>query len=120
MMLRHKLAIGGVAIVLAGGVWLGNERETDDTRITDLHKQQEQFLKDKGQYVHIPRTEYSTGKFYEVHEFLYPDKSRGYQIILTEQRVEKQTTSTGTSDVLVETKRSVGVGKEATNLTFTK
>jgi len=108
------IALGTIA---TGSLMLGGTDSTDRL-VTDLHTQQEQFLKDRGQYVHVPKTEYSTGKFYEVNEFLYPDKTRGYQVILTEETTRSVKTATGTSQVKDVSVRSEGVGKEANDLTY--
>lgn len=96
----------------------------EDSAITDAENYQNNQYQTKGQYIHIPPTAFTATypSTYEVNEMVYPDGTRGYQVITKHyediQILNATTSKMDTVSVLKQ--RSVGVGEESQLNTYEK
>lgn len=91
--------------------------DVENDRIESLRIAQDNEFSKNGRYKHIKNTEYVNQKNpskYRVDEYLYPDGTRGYRVLVSYE--EEILTSTSTYKILKQ--RSVGFGPRAEELTW--
>lgn len=121
----NKILIG-IGIVLIAGVvsfrFIKAQPLTENDMLAVIQNYENNQLATKGKYSFLPKTFFDGNSSYQVNEMQHGDGTKSYQIIFEHyenaQRWNATTSQFETVPILKQ--KSIGFGKEAINLTWTK